>query len=129
MTHPHPPTWHQKDKEMRKLGGHIADVVASAVGSWSFMFLHVVWFTLWIVLKAEPFPFGLLTMIVSLEAIFLSMFIMISQNRQAERDRHQALEDYHTNKEAKKEIEKLQLDLSRIENEKLDLILANVSKK
>ena len=46
-----------------------------------FVYLHVVWFVLWIAFGVEPFPFGLLTMIVSLEAIFLSSFVMISQNR------------------------------------------------
>ena len=43
--------------------------------------MHVIWFTLWIALGVESYPFGLLTMIVSLEAIFLSTFVMISQNR------------------------------------------------
>ncbi len=46
-----------------------------------FVYLHVVWFGLWIGLGAEKYPYGLLTMIVSLEAIFLSTFVMISQNR------------------------------------------------
>ena len=52
---------------------------------------------------------------------------MMSQNRQSERDRHQALSDYETNLKAKIEIEKLQKDLARIENEKLDKILAYIS--
>jgi uncharacterized membrane protein len=47
----------------------------------AFVYLHVVWFTVWIVFRVEDYPFGLLTMIVSLEAIFLSTFVMISQNR------------------------------------------------
>jgi uncharacterized membrane protein len=46
-----------------------------------FVYLHVVWFALWIAFRVEPFPYGLLTMIVSLEAIFLSTFVLISQNR------------------------------------------------
>ena len=80
-------------------------------------------------LRIEPFPFGLLTMIVSLEAIFLSTFIMISQNRQSDRDREQALADYTTNVEAKKEIEELQMRLARIEDKKLDKILELLEKK
>jgi len=56
-----------------------------------FIMLHVLWFALWIVLnlpgapwgRFDPFPFGLLTMIVSLEAIFLSTFVLVTQNRQA----------------------------------------------
>jgi uncharacterized membrane protein len=50
-----------------------------------FVYLHVIWFALWIVLRVEAFPFGLLTMIVSLEAIFLSTFVLISQNRADEK--------------------------------------------
>lgn len=68
-------------------GEHIADQVTVFVGSWTFIGLHVLWFTFWIVFRVEPFPYGLLTMIVSLEAIFLSTLVMISQNRQSERDR------------------------------------------
>lgn len=125
----HPPTWHQKEKDTRKIGDRLADFISAAFGSWNFMFAHAIWFFVWIVFKVEPYPFGLLTMIVSLEAIFLSMFIMISQNRQTDRDRHQALDDYHTNIEAKLEIERLQEDLSRIENDKLDRIVALLEKR
>jgi uncharacterized membrane protein len=46
-----------------------------------FVYLHIIWFAGWIVLRVESYPYGLLTMIVSLEAIFLSTFVMISQNR------------------------------------------------
>ena len=54
---------------------------ARFAGSMRFVYLHIVWFGLWIGLAVEGYPFGLLTMIVSLEAIFLSTFVMISQNR------------------------------------------------
>ena len=50
-----------------------------------FVYAHIVWFALWIGLRVEKFPFGLLTMVVSLEAIFLATFIMISQSRADER--------------------------------------------
>ena len=59
----------------------IADEITTFAGSMRFVYLHVVWFGLWIGLGAEKYPYGLLTMIVSLEAIFLSTFVMISQNR------------------------------------------------
>jgi len=59
-----------------------ADMVTTFAGSWWFLGLHAIWFTLWIALRLEPFPFGLLTMIVSLEAIFLSTLVMMAQNRQ-----------------------------------------------
>jgi uncharacterized membrane protein len=57
----------------------------------AFVYLHLIWFASWIALGVESYPFGLLTMIVSLEAIFLSTFVMISQNRADAR--HQALAD------------------------------------
>jgi uncharacterized membrane protein len=59
----------------------IADRITDFSGSMQFVYLHVLWFGLWIGLGAEKYPYGLLTMIVSLEAIFLSTFVMISQNR------------------------------------------------
>ena len=59
----------------------IADQITKFAGSMAFVYIHVVWFTVWIAFGVEDYPFGLLTMIVSLEAIFLSTFVMISQNR------------------------------------------------
>jgi uncharacterized membrane protein len=59
----------------------IADVITRFAGSMQFVYLHIIWFACWIIFRVEPYPFGLLTMIVSLEAIFLSTFVMISQNR------------------------------------------------
>jgi len=116
-------TWHDAYEEARGAGAAIADIVAKFVGSWEFVYFHIVWFGFWIVLPVEPYPYGFLTMIVSLEAIMLSTFIMMSQNRQAERDRHQATADYETNTMAKSEIEDLQRLMQRIEAEKLDKIL------
>src|SRR4051812_2755617 len=57
-----------------------------------FVYLHVIWFAAWIILRVEHYPYGLLTMVVSLEAIFLSTFVMISQNRADER--RQVLADH-----------------------------------
>jgi uncharacterized membrane protein len=59
----------------------VADKITAFAGSMAFVYIHVLWFTSWIVFGVEDYPFGLLTMIVSLEAIFLSTFVMISQNR------------------------------------------------
>ena len=59
----------------------IADRITAFSGSMAFVYLHVVWFGCWIGFGVEKYPYGLLTMIVSLEAIFLSTFVMISQNR------------------------------------------------
>jgi uncharacterized membrane protein len=59
----------------------IADTITEFAGSMVFVYIHILWFACWIGLGVEHYPFGLLTMIVSLEAIFLSTFVMISQNR------------------------------------------------
>jgi len=59
----------------------IADKITAFSGSMLFVYLHIIWFGCWIGFGVEDYPFGLLTMIVSLEAIFLSTFVMISQNR------------------------------------------------
>jgi uncharacterized membrane protein len=59
----------------------VADAVTRFSGSMLFVYLHIIWFACWIGFGVEGYPFGLLTMIVSLEAIFLSTFVLISQNR------------------------------------------------
>lgn len=116
-------TWHDEHLEKRTLGDIIADMITTFVGSWSFVFLHTAWFFVWIVFKIEEYPYGLLTLIVSLEAIFLSTFVMMNQNRQTQRDRENADADYETNRAAKEEIEALQKSLYRLETEKLDKII------
>jgi uncharacterized membrane protein len=73
----------------RSVQDHIADTITSLSGRIGFVYVHIVWFGLWILLNTgrvgvrafDPFPYGLLTMIVSLEAIFLSTVVLISQNR------------------------------------------------
>lgn len=76
-------------EQSRGIQDRIADVITRFSGSMWFVYLHVAWFGLWIALNLgwlgvrpfDPFPFGLLTMVVSLEAIFLATFVLISQNR------------------------------------------------
>ena len=70
-----------EEERAASLQSRIADVITGFAGSMSFVYVHIVWFAFWITLPVEKYPFGLLTMIVSLEAIFLSTFVMISQNR------------------------------------------------
>jgi uncharacterized membrane protein len=81
----HPVLKAHVEKRRARVQDQVADGVTRFAGSMAFVFLHVIWFTVWIVLRVEPFPYGLLTMIVSLEAIFLSTFLLISQNRADER--------------------------------------------
>ena len=76
----------------------------------------------------DSYPFILLNLLFSTQAAYAAPIIMMSQNRQNERDREQALHDYQTNLEAKKEIEALQIYLNKLEIEKLDKIIALLEK-
>lgn len=83
---PGDPALRKHAKERReKFENRFADAVTEFAGSMRFVYVHVAWFVSWILIPVEAYPFGLLTMIVSLEAIFLSTFILISQNRADER--------------------------------------------
>src|SRR5262245_11306120 len=75
---------HARERAM-SFSNRLADRITAFSGSMRFVVLHVIWFSLWIGLGVEAYPYGLLTMIVSLEAIFLSTFVMISQNRADEK--------------------------------------------
>jgi uncharacterized membrane protein len=81
----HPALARHSEERARSVQNRIADAITRFAGSMPFVYLHVAWFALWIGLRVEAFPFGLLTMLVSLEAIFLSTFVMISQNRADEK--------------------------------------------
>lgn len=89
----------------------IADWLAWFSGSMPFLISHTFWFIIWISLNTlilpqpfDPFPFGLLTMIVSLEAIFLACFVLISQNRQAAKDKVRSDIEYEVNIKAELEV-------------------------
>jgi len=69
------------EKRAESVQNRIADRITDFAGSMRFVYLHILWFGAWIGFGVESYPYGLLTMIVSLEAIFLSTFVMISQNR------------------------------------------------
>ena len=100
----------------------VADWIAWFSGSMLFLFLNAFVFAVWIGLNTldlgverfDPFPFGLLTMIVSLEAIFLSCFVLISQNRQSQKDRLRADVDYEVNVRAEREIATLHAKSDRL---------------
>jgi uncharacterized membrane protein len=85
--HPHvsPALFEHAEERANSLQNRVADKITTFAGSMAFVYLHIVWFVAWILLGTligfDSYPFGLLTMIVSLEAIFLSTFVMISQNR------------------------------------------------
>ncbi len=100
----------------------IADWIAWFSGSMLFLMINGGWFIFWIIVNTfavgvaafDPYPFGLLTMIVSLEAIFLSCFVLISQNRQAEKDRVRSDIEYEVNIKAELEIAHLHEKTDRI---------------
>jgi uncharacterized membrane protein len=85
----------------------IADRITQFAGSMAFVYIHVVWFASWIGFGVEKYPYGLLTMIVSLEAIFLSTFVMISQNRADAKRQVIADQQWQTVKEEDKQNEEL----------------------
>ncbi|MEI8336787.1 MAG: DUF1003 domain-containing protein [Actinomycetes bacterium] len=101
------PSETQRLKYLRTKQDLVADRVTSFAGSLKFVYIHAVWFGVWIILNVglvhlgikrfDKYPFGLLTMIVSLEAIFLATFVMVSQNRQAKRSDLRAQIDFESN--------------------------------
>jgi uncharacterized membrane protein len=107
----------------------VADWISEFSGSLPFLFIHCVIFFLWIILNTgplshnkaggwDPFPYGLLTMVVSLEAIILSVFVLLSQNRQVARERVRNDIEYHVNLKAELEVGEL--------HRKLDVVHADV---
>src|ERR1043165_4286997 len=100
----------------------VADWIAWFSGSMPFLIINGAWFVIWILLNTLPlgipkfdeYPFGLLTMIVSLEAIFLSCFVLVSQNRQAEKDRVRSDIEYEVNVKAELEVAHLHEKTDRI---------------
>jgi len=120
-----------------------ADWIAEFSGSIPFLLLHVVFFAVWILLNVnwlpgvrlpmfDPFPFGLLTMVVSLEAIILSVFVLLSQNRQASKDRIRGDIEYEVNLKAELEIAHLHEKMDRLHAEslgRLDEIQRTVAKR
>jgi uncharacterized membrane protein len=95
----------------RDAQNRIADHITDFAGSMTFVYLHVIWFASWIGFGVEKYPYGLLTMIVSLEAIFLSTFVMISQNRADAKRQVIADQQWRTVQEEDTQNEQL-LDLS-----------------
>jgi uncharacterized membrane protein len=95
----HPALAAHRARRRRSAALWVADAMTAFAGSMRFAVLHVAWFGAWIVVnlfgpRFDPFPFGLLTMLVSLEAIFLSTFVLISQNRFEERQ-HLVVEHHY----------------------------------
>ena len=123
-------TWHDEHTESYGFGQRLADSVANGMGSWRFIIIQSILVLLWMGLNLvgffyhwDVYPFILLNLLFSTQAAYAAPIIMMSQNRQNERDRIQAMQDYKTNVEAKQEIEFLTTRLNAIEIEKLDKII------
>ncbi len=127
-------TQEQLKKKLHSFEGRLAELISNWTGSMNFIYFHVIWFTAWVVINTgyfpevnkfipvfDPFPFGLLTMIVSLEAIFLSTFILINQNRQALVDTYRELEEEQEEEEEEKEQEELEEDVQGIQKDLDDI--------
>jgi uncharacterized membrane protein len=129
--------WHVVHEENSSTGARIADHVAGFIGSWPFIIIQSAIFVVWVIFNTiwlfgayqfDPYPFILFNLFMSAEAAYASPLILMSQNRQTERDREQAQHDYDTNIAAKEEIETILKELGRLELQKLDKILALLEK-
>ena len=109
---PNPAVVRHAQERAQSLQNRIADRITAFAGSMSFVYIHLVWFGCWIGLRVEHYPYGLLTMIVSLEAIFLSTFVLISQNRADAKRQVIADQQWQTVQQEDQQNEAL-LDLSR----------------
>ena len=117
-----------RDRAHMGFSDKLASKITAFSGSMLYVWLHVAWFTIWIianisllVLKPfDPYPFGLLTMIVSLEAIFLSTFVLITQNRQTIAADRRSKVDLQVNMVAEREVTKL-IDMVKHLHEHLGL--------
>jgi uncharacterized membrane protein len=133
----HLPTLPTPILEGRRPFGEIENEVTGQItdfaGSMRFVYLHALWFGLWVLANSglllamgfglvpwDPFPFGLLTLIVSLEAIFLSTFVMIAQNRQSAVADARAKADYEVNVKAEREIARLTLLIEALAQHELN---------
>jgi uncharacterized membrane protein len=111
LLEPNPVLVEQAEKRAENVQNRIADQITDFAGSMWFVYIHIIWFSSWIGFGVEKYPYGLLTMIVSLEAIFLSTFVMISQNRADVKRQVIANQQWQTVKEEDRQNEEL-LDLS-----------------
>jgi uncharacterized membrane protein len=116
----HPALLELREERARSAQNRAADSITRFAGSMWFVYLHIAWFSIWIALGIERYPYGLLTMIVSLEAIFLSTFVMISQNRQDEARRHLADQEWRMVQSE----EQQNVELIGLSNQILDLTKA-----
>jgi uncharacterized membrane protein len=128
--HNHPPVKNVNEiiKEKESFGEKASNFVAQAVGSWRFIIIQSAILLIWIILNItayiyhwDPYPFILMNLFLSLQAAYTAPIIMMSQNKQAERDRIEARNDYYINQKAEEEVRAI-LDHLHAQNEALEQI-------
>lgn len=127
----HELTPEQLKKRLHSFEGRMAEFLSEFSGSMPFVYVHVIWFSSWVIINQgafrpkiipfDPFPYGLLTMIVSLEAIFLATFVLINQNRQALVDEFRELEEVKEQEEEEREQEELEEEFQDIQKDLDDI--------
>ena len=117
---PNPALVRQAQQRTKSIENRVADRITAFAGSMPFVYIHIAWFGCWIGFGVEKYPYGLLTMIVSLEAIFLSIFVLVSQNRQAAKDRVRSDVEYEINVKAELEVAHLHEKTDRLREDMLD---------
>jgi uncharacterized membrane protein len=117
---PNPALLRQAEERAQSVQNRISDRITAFAGSMWFVYIHLAWFGCWIAFGVESYPYGLLTMIVSLEAIFLSTFVMISQNRADAKRQVIADQQWQTVKEEDRQ----NAELLELSHEILDLARA-----
>ncbi|MBV8867748.1 MAG: DUF1003 domain-containing protein [Acidobacteriaceae bacterium] len=119
--------------KQRTFADRISDAIANFVGSIPFVAIHVAWFGVWVGLnlgfwRFDPYPFALLCMLVSLEGVLLSTFVLIKQNRMSQRADHRSHLDLQINLLAEKEVTKV-LQLQRLICQRLGIEEANADQE
>ena len=124
-------------QQFRDFEDKMADVITTFAGNMKFVYFHTVWFGIWILanlgllgasFEFDKYPFGLLTMVVSLEAIFLSTFVMISQNRASQKAEIRSQLDYETDVQSEREVAIIMRTLFRLA-EKDGVDIADLAKE
>jgi len=110
-------------------GERASDAFAATMGSWKFIIIQSVILTIWVMLNVgayiehwDPYPFILLNLALSLEAAYAAPIIMMSQNRQAVKDRFAAEEDYQVNTKAEEELKAVMQHLEQQDELMLDML-------
>ena len=119
---------HPLSKVPRTLGQRAADNLTKWAGSWGFIFIFLSFLVIWMIINAyvlvkfsrgdpfDPYPFILLNLVLSCLAAIQAPIILMSQNRESQKDRLRSQYDYSVNKKAEKEIQEIKKQLNSIEN-------------